>query len=335
MSSRARPLIVRPGARYACAGDGLCCADAHLLGPVSPPEARALRAEHPGATYREQGFVLLRTKRDGTCTFLTRGGRCEIHHSPLKPRTCHRYPFLLTATPEGGRVGTDHRCPCRSMGARPALRVEDAEAALRGPAGRLSVDLRVEGSVRLAPRRAISWSSWRAHEAELLERLAEGERVEQVLDAAPFPELRGLSWLQVGLDLADDHTEMRWARAHQWAGDAILALQGHPLPGVRARPWRDAFDRAEARTPELQSQEAMLADWIADAVWALEWTTRGSFALARRDLATRLAMARWIAARLAAEGAREDRAVAEAIAVVEMAGLSETWTGVLGRAEEG
>lgn len=334
MSSRARPLIVRPGARFACAGDGLCCADAHLLGPVSPAEGQAIRTLHPGATVREQGFVLLRTKRDGTCTFLTGGGRCTIHESPLKPRTCHRYPFLLTATPEGGRIGTDHRCPCRSMGARPPLRVEDAEPALRGPRGRLSVDLRVEGSVRLAPRRSVSWARWRELEQELLARLEQGERVENVLDAPAFPALRELTWVRVGVELAEDAREMRWARAHQWAGDAILALHGRPPRRSRARPWRDAFDRAEARTPVAEDPERMLADWIADAVWTLEWTTRGSFASSRRELATRVAMARWMCARIVAEGAREDRAMAEAIAVVEMAGLSETWTEVLGRVGE-
>ena len=33
--SKPRPLIVRPGARFACAGDGLCCTDLHALGPLT------------------------------------------------------------------------------------------------------------------------------------------------------------------------------------------------------------------------------------------------------------------------------------------------------------
>jgi hypothetical protein len=76
----------------------------------------------------------------------------------------------------------------------------------------------------------------------------------------------------------------------------------------------------------------MLADWIADAIWSLEWTGRGDFALARADLATRLAIARWIAAHLESrEGARADRATAEAIAVAEIVGLSDAWSAILDR----
>ncbi|UJR82410.1 YkgJ family cysteine cluster protein [Sandaracinus amylolyticus] len=335
MPVRARPLIVRPGARFACAGDGLCCADAHLLGPLSPAEGRAIRAEHESAILREQGMVLLRTKRDGACSFLTRGGRCAIHTSPLKPRTCHRYPFLLTATLDGGRIGTDHRCPCRTMGARPLLRESDAEPALLGSGGRLSVDLRAPESIPVSAGRSVPWATWRAREAALMTRLEQGERVESVLDAAPFPAVRDGSWPQIGFELADDDRPMRWARAHQWAGDAILALHGEAIRETRPRPWSDAFGRAQRRTPEVLSPDAMLADWIADAIWTLEWATRGSFVLARAELATRVAMARWIAARLESEGTRLDRAMAEAIAVVEMVGLSETWTAVLSRVSIG
>lgn len=326
MRDRVRPLLVRPGARFACAGDGLCCADAHLLGPVSPREARALRVEHPGATTREHRFVLLRTQAGGTCTFLSPAGRCAIHASGAKPRTCHRYPFLLTATPDGGRIGTDHRCPCRTMGARPPLRAEDAEPALRDAAGRLSTDHRAPPSIALAPRRRVGWSRWRELEGELLARLASGERVEDVLDAPSFPELAEGSWLQIGVDLALDEKETRWARANQWAGDAIVALVSGRAPSdLRPRPWADAFDRAEARTSHEQSQDDMLADWIADAIWTLEWTLRGDFALARADLATRVTLARWIAARLARTGLRPDRALAEAIAIAEILGLSDPW----------
>jgi Fe-S-cluster containining protein len=329
--SRARPLRVRPGARYACHGDGLCCADAHLLGPVSSLEARAIAAHRPDALLRDQGFVMLRTQRDGTCVFLTRAARCSIHELPIKPRTCHRYPFLLVATPDGGRIATDHRCPCRTMGMRPLLRAEDAEPALRDVAGRISVDHRVELPIALGRGRAIDWPGWRALEAELLERLAGGEAVESVLDIEPFPDFADGSWLQIGVDLADDDRPMRWTCASQWAGDTIATLHGAPPSATaRPRPWRDVFDRAEARSPE-SDPEAILADWIADSIWSLEWTGRGTFALARADLATRTAIVRAIAARLTAGGARRDRATAEAISVCEIVGLSDAWSSLLGR----
>lgn len=325
--ARLRPLLPRPGARFTCAGDGLCCADAHLLGPISPREARALRADRPGCTTREHALVLLRTSASsGACTFLSEDARCSIHTSVTKPRTCHRYPYLLVATPDGGRVGTDHRCPCRTMGARALLRGEDAEPSLRDSAGRLASDHRIDGVVPLAPGRALSWPEWRAHEASLLTRLASGELPERVLDARPFPPLGGgESWLGIGLQLAADERPMRWARANQWAGDAIAALHGRPPILLRPRPWSDAFDRAEARTPTPEPTEPMLADWIADIIWTLEWTLHGDFERACTELATRLAVARWIAARLESEGARPDRAFAEAIAIAEIVGLSETW----------
>ena len=41
--SRVRPLIVRPGARYRCFGDGLCCTDLHLLGPLTKREVVRLK----------------------------------------------------------------------------------------------------------------------------------------------------------------------------------------------------------------------------------------------------------------------------------------------------
>jgi len=158
---RHRPLLVRSGARFACTGDGLCCADAHLLGPVSPREARAIAGARPGSIVRDGGLVVIRTQQDGTCTFLDRSGRCEIHAHPLRPRTCHRYPFLLVSTPEGGRIGTDHRCPCRSMGPRPLLRAADVEGALRDAAGRLSVDRRVDAPIPIEKGRTIPWTAWR------------------------------------------------------------------------------------------------------------------------------------------------------------------------------
>jgi hypothetical protein len=77
--------------------------------------------------------------------------------------------------------------------------------------------------------------------------------------------------------------------------------------------------------------EAMLADWVADAIWTLEWAFRGPFTLARAELSTRAAMARWIAARIGAEGARPDRSMAEALLVVELVGLSDPWTALWAR----
>lgn len=324
---------MRDGVRFACAGDGLCCADAHLIGPVSPRERAGIERIRPGSTARhERGLVVIRTREDGTCTFLARAARCAIHRDAARPRTCHRYPFMLVSTPDGGRIATDHRCPCRTMGARPLLRPEDAEDALRDAAGRLSVDRRIDARIPIAKGRAIAWSTWKEREAELLDRLARGERPEIVLEAEPFPAVRDGSWPQIGFDLADDDRATRWTRASQWAGDAILALHGETARADRPRPWRDAFDRAERRTNAgTIDPEAMIADWIADSIWSIEWAFHGTWERARADLATRLAITRWIAARLEALGARRDRAAAEAIAIAEIVGLSDPWAAVLAR----
>jgi hypothetical protein len=66
----------------------------------------------------------------------------------------------------------------------------------------------------------------------------------------------------------------------------------------------------------------MIGDWLADEIWGLEWTARGSLLHARLDLASRLAVVQQIARRLTASGIRRDRAAAEAILVGELAGAA-------------
>jgi hypothetical protein len=327
-SSRIRPLLARRGASFTCAGDGLCCTDVHLLGPISRNEQRALRQVYPGSTARQYGMLTLCVKDAGGCTFLTCGNRCAIHAESIKPRTCDRYPFLLTATPDGGRIGTDHRCPCRSMGDRAPLDTSSIEPSLRDSAGRLVADHRVEDEVPLAEGRFCSWRQWQEHESRLLERLHEGEAPEHVLDARPFPALRDRQWLDVAFELGASSHMARWACANRWMASAIAALHGNPCEELPERPWASAFDSAEERVG-LQNPQVMLNDWIADAIWNLEWTERGDFARACAELTTRIAAARWIAERLEHDGHRTDRAMAEAISIVEIVGLSETWKSIV------
>jgi hypothetical protein len=68
---------------------------------------------------------------------------------------------------------------------------------------------------------------------------------------------------------------------------------------------------------------------VADVVWELAWTEDTTFALARAELATRLAMARWAMARMVDVGTRPDRAAAEAVLIAELAGQSPLWPAVL------
>ena len=78
----------------------------------------------------------------------------------------------------------------------------------------------------------------------------------------------------------------------------------------------------------------MMADWLADEIWSLQWTQFGSFARGRRDLATRLAMVRAIAGAMAAQGVRADRATAEALLVIDVITHSEHWYPVAQALEE-
>jgi hypothetical protein len=160
--SAVRPLRLRPGVRYACAGDGLCCTDVHLLGPVTRAEIAPIEAARAGSIVRGRHLAVLAPRETGCCTFLAQDMRCEIHHLGIKPRSCARYPFLLAATPAGGRIGTDHRCPCRTMGERPPLRVEDAVASLIDRRGRLSADRRIEGRIAIEGRRRVSFARYEA-----------------------------------------------------------------------------------------------------------------------------------------------------------------------------
>ena len=70
---------------------------------------------------------------------------------------------------------------------------------------------------------------------------------------------------------------------------------------------------------------------MADEVWSLKWAEDHHFALARAELATRLAIGEDICARLRKGGARADRAAAEAVMMLEVVGESDYWTEIKDR----
>lgn len=305
----------------------------HLLGPVARDELAPLAAVRPDAIDTRLGLPLVRTDTDGRCVMLAADGRCTVHPTsprPFAPRSCRRFPFLLVATPDGGRVGTDHRCPCRTMGPRAPITPERAEGSLVGRAGRLSVDRRLEGPIPIAPRKRVAWTRWRVIEDALLSALGHG-RVEDALDCAPFPPLRDLTWPSVAADLADHAPDTRWGWALRWFAAHLEAARAQEPGPILPRPWRDAFEHAEARTPRPEDPEAMLRDFVADAIWSMEWAVRGTLLHARHELRTIVAVARSVARALEARGVRPDRAAAEAILVAEVGSVSEAWTSVVRR----
>lgn len=309
-------LQIRPGARYRCFGDGLCCTDIHSIGPLTRPEVRRLAQIEPGMTERNpriDGVVI--TPRAGACAHLTESG-CRVHAAlglDGKPGVCRRFPYRLVRTPLGLRLSTEQRCPCRTLGDRPPIDLADAIASTRTASGRMVADLVVEDTEELR--------AYLAREPELLRDPL------SAIDVAPFPSLEDVTWNDVAHHYRGKLDGSACGDALAWFGDMVLALHGHPLRQLRGRPWGPAFDRAEARTLAIEPAGAILADWIADELWGLEWTERGTFEQARRDLATRLAVAREVIRRL--PEVRADRAAAEAVLIGEMAGAAPLWASVV------
>lgn len=325
------PLQVRPGARYRCFGDGLCCTDIHAIGPISRPEVKRLAVVAPGLVNRNENIgATVVSVRDGGCAHLSEGG-CRVHAALGllgKPSVCRRFPYRIVATPSGKRLSTEHRCPCRTMGDRPPIDLEDAIASTRDANGRFTADVKVGPRILLAKGRSVPFAKYEALERELLARL-DVEDPAVVLDAEPFPPLETATWVDVAHLYRGKLDGSACGDALAWFGDMILALHDTPLRRLRERKWAPAFERAERRSAGTQTPESIHVDWLADEIWGLEWTERGSFASARKDLATRLAVAREITRLLVRDGIRPDRAAAESVLVVEMAGAAPLFRSVV------
>jgi len=322
-----RPLLARPGARFRCFGDGTCCTDIHAAGPIGRADRKMLSLIDPNICVHLPGGseYMLATKEDGTCLFLGEAV-CELHAAlgpEIKAMPCTRFPYELTTTPSGGRVSTEHRCPCRTMGERPELSLDDAERALSDRGGRVRAGCSVGSRVPLARGRHTSFAHWERMEAEIFERLFALEDPADVFEAHGLPELDGVEWRGVAEYMLSLSDGTRAEVAFLYLGDAIgkdVGLRSQP----RGRPWQKSFDRAEERSPEGDPRE-IYADWLADEVWSMRWTIAGGFARARRDWGARYYLAKRIAARIHRQGARPDRAAAEAVMIVDIARETEFW----------
>lgn len=328
---RARPLLVRPGARFACSGDGLCCTDLHALGPLTRAEVKLVRKLRPGSVIMHEDVEApcMRTAEHGGCAQLNQDGWCSIHveEGPEhKPGGCRRFPYGLVTTPYGGRITTESRCPCRTLGERPPLDVLDAERSLRDLAGRLEADQSADKRIAMTIEEKLPFPEYARIEARMIERLLSGERAEDVLACAPLPTMHEGSWpvWAAGLYESDDGT--RGGIALSWFADTLLALSTGSTPPERPRPWRSAFERGAARAKRPERADDVINDWIADELWMMRGLGYGCpFDVARAELATRLAVVRAITARLRAAGVREDQAAAEAVMIGELTGCCEHW----------
>jgi len=330
--TKVRPLIPRPGARYTCFGDGLCCTDIHGIGPLTKKEVAAMRRiDRKSAGWNDDhDDYMLNTAADGGCVFLMPDQRCSVHAQlgpEAKPDGCRRFPLGLVATPVGARITTEHRCPCRTMGERPEIRSEDVEPSVSDGGGRPIVDRRIH-RVALSAKEMLQFSDWEAVEVAYLSRLRGREPLLAILDAEPFPPLRGSSWDAQAEEFIAARDGSQFGVAMAWVGDTIQVLRTGRSPRAPGRPWAAAFDRAQARSPKARTSREVFGDWIADEVWSLKWAEDYDFALARAELATRLTIGQNICGRLRKAGARADRAAAEAVMMLEVVGESDFWSDV-------
>lgn len=326
---RARPLLVRKGARYTCFGDGLCCTDIHALGPVTRGEKRAVDLLEPGALVRHKdlGAPVFRTAETGACVLRSVRG-CELHArhgADAKPAGCARFPYGLVATPEGGRITTEHRCPCRTLGERPPITPEDALGSLVDTLGRLTPNGRVPERLAISPGKRLSFARFRLIEDAMIDALLAGADPTDVLDMKPFGKLEGERWKAIAKEAREERDGTAYGEAMVWFGNAILSLVDDQRLPLAPRPWQAPYDRAEARGGP-QTHTAVLNDWIADLLWSMDWVfSTPSFHAGRRELVTLHAIAYAITRRLMRAKVRPDRAAAEAITVVELSRQSGAW----------
>jgi Fe-S-cluster containining protein len=326
--AKPRPLLAREGAHFSCFGDGLCCTDIHVLGLLTKSEVRDLRQRRKLSVFYSEdiGGDALRTS-EGRCLFLQADDRCHIHAvdgADAKPVGCRRFPYGLVSTPHGGRVTTEHRCPCRTLGERPTLSLSNAEASLRDRSGRLEVDFDVAGRIELQHKQRVSFDVYVEIERKLIARLNAGERAEQVLAARALPRLEN-GWPRVAVEHIETRDGSAGGEAYTWFGDALLHLSAGHAPPKRKRPWRAAYERAMARSETELTPDQIYNDWIADEIWMFRWYNWGPFDLARAELATRLKIARLIQDWIENDGVKPMQAAAEAVMICELIAGGNEW----------
>ena len=324
---------VRPGARFTCHADGLCCSDIHVLGPVEDAELVPLRGLGPrgrrivGRDASVEGWAF-RVVETGACPFVEPDNRCRVHATlgpQRKPATCRLFPFYLVGTPAGVRVATSHRCTCRSIGQRAPLDVERVRAELGVADGELPLAWSVPARIAIGAERDVSFSEWATREARLLEKLNAGVGLSALLGGPAFPPLRNDSWEKVAARFCQPSDATGFEQAKAWIGEAIRAHLDQTEIGERPRPWARFLPRVAARSTYADSREGILSDWLADELWGLAWVRRGSFEQARMDFSTRAVIVAALEAAFTRLGTPPTIAMAEAILVVDAVVHSPHW----------
>lgn len=313
-----------------CHADGVCCSDVHALGPITPSELVPLKRLVPDpATHEPSVKGLAFRTPGGGCVFLRADYLCRVHAElgvSFKPATCRRYPFNLVQTPEGLRVVTPHRCPCRTMGPRPLITVASVAEEIVIPNAQLDPDYTVSGELRLNRKERVRFADWLPVEAQWITQVRNARDPASALGSDPWPQLRGMDWQAIALTFCNVKDDSSFETAKGLMGSAIAEAHGGSAIPRLNRPWSRFFDAAEQRVLQApQAANEMYGDWLADELWSLQWTQYGSFARGRLDLATRLEVAKRLAASFQKQGLLPERAVAEALLVVDVVTHSELW----------
>ncbi len=348
------PLLIRPGARYECHGDGTCCTNIHLLGPVSRAEAQKVRRaagvvfpsrKEPAVDWHDGIKGLVISPSGATCMFLDNNARCRMHAQlgeQEKPAVCRHFPLGTTATDAGVRVTLSHRCPCVSVGVSRPLDERRARSVLALPGtGSIVPANRAEGLVPWRGRRTVDIHTYEAWEKGWLERLDrdDGEPIESMLrlsSADRLPKLKGTSWNEVTRRLAnwvrDEDANDGFFCAIRWTEYALRGTTNGRQPPIR--PWSWTFDRTAERSPTPTPVRRVYGSWLADEAWSMTWAVGATLYRAMADWAARYVVARRIAARLELSGIRADLAAAEGIMIVDVLGAADPWAWVMRRFEE-
>ncbi len=344
----AEPLLVRPGCRYQCHGDGTCCTNIHVIGPISRNDAGRVRiagtivfpsrrepvVKHDAGI---EGQVVI--QHNGACVFLGDNARCRIHEAmgpEYKPTACRRFPVGATHTPAGVRVTLSHRCACVSIGHSEPLEEEHARRILVSPwTGRLLRDFEVTQRVRWYGRTSIPFEDYVTWERSMIASLDrdDGPSLETVLGIAAdsLPQMRRTGWAGVADKMAKWTEDepfgdgfsciLRWAEGVVRHGPEWMG----PHPN---RPWGWTFERAAARSPQQNPERRIYGSWLADELWAMQWASRGTLYRAMADMAARYRIALGIAAVMRRQGLRTDVAAAEAVMIADTLGAWDTWNEV-------
>ncbi|MDH3726696.1 MAG: hypothetical protein OER77_04120 [Myxococcales bacterium] len=337
---RPEPMLVRNGARFSCEGDGLCCSDVHAVGPLNEEDIAFLStiSEEAIDHHEDEDVAVLMMRGDtGTCVFWSEDG-CALHAKlgpEMKPSPCIQFPYGLTATLTGGRITTQHRCPCRTLGTREPVTGNAARPCILGTDEGPKPDHAVEDPIAWSKSESIPFSEYEEREHSMIESLVEGQSLGRTLAAEPFPKLDRYTWSEVADEFRAFAGPSRVAAAARWFGDALGYLIDRRERTEHERPWAFSFDRAQRRIVDPEQPNRVFGDWLADEVWALRWTPFGSLAKARAELATRLAVARRIGGWLDISNPTSDNvSAAEAVMIVDVIGSTDSWENVRQAIEE-